>query len=126
MRIGRRALSATLTLIGAAALVAAQQSAATLRFEAASVKPAPADAARRPFAGTLYQGNRFTATHASLLVLLRSAYGSQKYLVAEQFAGGPEWMDSERFDVAAVAAGSPTRDDFHSMERALLADRFKL
>jgi uncharacterized protein (TIGR03435 family) len=114
-------------LVTAAAVPLAQQPAtADVKFNAASIKPVPADAAQPRSAGTMYQGNRFSATNASLMMLLRSAYGAQRYLVSEQFEGGPEWLERERFDIIAVAAGTPTREDFQAMERALLAERFAL
>jgi uncharacterized protein (TIGR03435 family) len=100
--------------------------AAEARFEAASIKPIPADAPPSALAGTTYQGNRFSATSATLLMLLRSAYGARHYVAREQFAGGPEWLERDRFDITAVAAGTPTREDFQAMERALLAERFAL
>ena len=100
--------------------------AAEAKFEAASIKPVPADAPPPPLAGTTYQGNRFSATNATLLMLLRSAYGAQLYVAREQVAGGPEWLERDRFDINAVAPGTPTREDFQAMERALLAERFAL
>src|SRR5688500_6048603 len=48
---------------------------------------------------TLRPGGRFTATNASLLELLRAAYSVD----AQQIAGGPRWIASDRFDVAAIA-----------------------
>ena len=99
---------------------------AEVKFEAASIKAVSADAPPRPLAGTSYQGNRFSATNATLLMLLASAYGAERYVAREQFAGGPDWLERERFDITAVATGTPTREDFRAMERALLADRFSL
>jgi uncharacterized protein (TIGR03435 family) len=116
---------AALVIATTVAPVARQPAQPSLKFEAASVKPVPGDAAKR-VSVTQYEGNRFTATNATLLNLLRSAYGSSKYVVPGQIVGGPEWLETERFDVSAVAAGTPAREDFEMMQRALLADRFRL
>lgn len=117
---------AALGMATAAVPLAQRLATAEVKFEAVSIKPVPADAPPRPLAGTTYQGNRFSATNATLLMLLTSAFGAQRYVAREQFAGGPEWLERERFDITAVATGTPTREDFQAMERALLADRFSL
>jgi uncharacterized protein (TIGR03435 family) len=43
-----------------------------------------------------------------------------------QLAGGPGWMDTDRFDIAAKAEGNPTQQQVIAMLRTLLADRFEL
>jgi uncharacterized protein (TIGR03435 family) len=43
-----------------------------------------------------------------------------------QIAKGPSWVESERFDIVAKAAGEPGHDEIQRMVQALLADRFKL
>lgn len=43
-----------------------------------------------------------------------------------RLTGGPEWTDSDRFDIVAKANGTPTAEERSLMMRALLADRFKL
>jgi uncharacterized protein (TIGR03435 family) len=49
-------------------------------------------------------------------------YDTPSFAVVE----APEWFASERFDIAAQAAGKPSRDDLKQMMRALLAERFQL
>ena len=43
-----------------------------------------------------------------------------------QIVGGPSWIDEERFDIVATAAGTPNRDEMIAMARHMLAERFKL
>jgi uncharacterized protein (TIGR03435 family) len=41
-------------------------------------------------------------------------------------SAGPDWLNAERFDIAATLAAGTTRDQFSPMMRNLLVDRFKL
>jgi uncharacterized protein (TIGR03435 family) len=54
--------------------------------------------------------------------LIRSAYGLQNY----QILGGPDWMNSDRYDISARAAGNPAQERLRLMLRRLLSERFKL
>lgn len=76
---------------------------------------------------------RFTATNTPLRALIRLAYGSDTLLLPnEQIVGGPGWIDSDRFDIVAKAAGEVgpdpaiARRQLYAMLRTLLEDRFKL
>ncbi|HET9358771.1 MAG TPA: TIGR03435 family protein [Vicinamibacterales bacterium] len=98
-------------------------------FEVASVKPSPPPEPNRfgfPVAATIriVPGGRFTATHATLRDLIRRAYDVQDNRVT----GGPAWIGSDRFDVAATAeAGSPdTAERMQRMLQSMLIERFKL
>jgi len=72
-------------------------------------------------------GGRFEATNITLRHLIAGAYGTPQQPVPDsRIIGGPNWMDSDRFDVAAKAAGNPDRTQMLLMVRALLAERFKL
>jgi uncharacterized protein (TIGR03435 family) len=78
-------------------------------------------------------GGRFTATNISVRDLIRLAYGTPPQLLpASQLLGGPNWIDSERFDVMAkagdnalVASGGPSPQMMLRV-RALIEDRLKL
>lgn len=98
-------------------------------FEVASVKPSPPPEPNRfgfPVAATIriVPGGRFTATQATLRDLIRRAYDVQDNRVT----GGPAWIGSDRFDVAATAeAGSPdTAERMQRMLQSMLIERFKL
>jgi uncharacterized protein (TIGR03435 family) len=49
-------------------------------------------------------------------------------LNSREISGGPEWLESDHYDIVAVTPGEvrPTRDEQMAMLRNLLADRFKL
>ena len=78
----------------------------------------------------LQPGGRFTATGVSLRELIRFGYGVQM----SQIEGGPDWIDTTRFDVLAKApeganttpAGPGEVGPINLMLRDLLATRFKL
>ena len=64
----------------------------------ASLKPSPPDARGgqiKPSQG----GERYVATGVSLKLMLQVAYRVR----ADQIAGGPSWMDTDRFDMQAKA-----------------------
>ncbi len=90
-----------------------------LEFEVASVKTnksGPMMTAMRVVP------SEFRMTNIPLRILIMQAYRVSGY----QLIGGPNWLDSERFDIVAKApAGSPP-DQTQLMLRGLLADRFKL
>lgn len=71
-------------------------------------------------------GGRYNATNMTLRMLMKTAYGVHD----DQIAGGPGWINADRFDVAGKAAADrPTasfRDEARLMLRSALADRFQL
>src|ERR1700693_4924510 len=74
-------------------------------FEVASVKANKSGDNR---IGIGFQpGGRFRATNAPLRELISAAYGTPQPLPAFQILGGPRWIESDRFDIVAKAAGDP-------------------
>jgi uncharacterized protein (TIGR03435 family) len=67
-------------------------------------------------------GGRINVDNATLRLLIRNAYTVQDF----QISGGPDWINSDRFDVVATSTGNPTQPEIQMMLRRLLADRFKL
>jgi uncharacterized protein (TIGR03435 family) len=73
-------------------------------------------------------GGRFTASNVPLALLIRFSYQLQPF----QVVGGPDWLNTDRFDVTAKAEGDiqptppGTTGQLQLMMRALLADRFRL
>ena len=67
-------------------------------------------------------GGRFEARATSVKFLLEWAYG----LLPSQHSGGPAWMENERYDIVAKAAGNASDDEMKLMTQTLLAERFKL
>jgi hypothetical protein len=74
------------------------QTPANPTYEVASVKPNKSgDMGIRI---GIAPGGRFTVTNASLVDILRTAFGIQNF----QVVGGPDWIDSDRFDIVAKAS----------------------
>jgi uncharacterized protein (TIGR03435 family) len=91
-------------------------------FEVASVKPANTNTL-----GMSVETNRgrFVARGATLGFLLQYAYRLQPF----QISGGPDWLDSEKFEVQARFDANENADNDNElmlMLQTLLADRFKL
>src|SRR5262245_5714603 len=69
---------------------------------------------------------RVVATNATFRMLLRYSYPT---FLATEIVGGPDWVDTQRFDVEGKidAAQSPvSNDQTRLMLRSLLEDRFGL
>jgi uncharacterized protein (TIGR03435 family) len=67
------------------------------------------------------RGGSFTATNATVRQLVLTAYRLRDF----QVSGGPGWIESDRFDVAARAPEGE-KPDHPAMLRTLLAERFTL
>src|SRR5580698_9023690 len=93
-------------------------------LEAVSVKPSKSGSNRSDFHGTR---GMLTATNLSLRSMIVTAYGIKDYQVE-----GPDWLNSERFDlVAKYPDGLPIdREKYNAalgaMMQKMLADRFQL
>ena len=90
-----------------------------LQFEVASVK-ANKSGPTMMMMRTL--PTSFNVTNLPLRMLITQAYRLSGY----QLVGGPSWLDSERFDIAAKAPEGSRPDQTMLMLRGLLAERFKL
>jgi len=88
-------------------------------FEVASIKLNKSGARGGRF--STEQGG-IVATNMPLRTFIKAAYGIQDY----QLSGGPGWLDSERYDIAAKSERAVLDDKLLLMLRALLEDRFKL
>jgi uncharacterized protein (TIGR03435 family) len=89
-------------------------------FELASVKRNISGSERTSTSGQPNGGWR--ATNVRLKAVIARAYEVREF----QITGGPDWINSDRFDIVARGPeGTPTQRRF-AMLRALLADRFKL
>jgi uncharacterized protein (TIGR03435 family) len=97
------------------------------QFEVATVRPnksgeSGASLGPRP-------GGRLNGTNQTIRNLIRNAFNLQPY----QMIGGPDWMDSDRFDIVAKAAdadldekGMMPYPQFMLRLQALLEDRFQM
>jgi uncharacterized protein (TIGR03435 family) len=68
------------------------------------------------------RGARYDLRKATMLDLIRIAYGVDP----ERVLGGPNWLEFDRFDIAAKAPPSSPPETIRLMLQSLLADRFKL
>lgn len=64
---------------------------------------------------------RLTLSNFSLRSCVQWAYNVKDFQVS-----GPDWIDSERYDIAAKSAEPAKDDELRKMLQGLLADRFKL
>jgi len=107
------------------------------RFDVASVKPAlsPYELGRQAALGgnggqrvstfvgiRTLPGGRFMASTVSVKALIARAFDVKDY----QIDGGPKWIASDFFEIAAIAGREATPAEFNTMLKALLADRFGL
>jgi uncharacterized protein (TIGR03435 family) len=107
-----------------------QPAAGKAAFDVASVRQSPppdmqkmmADlrAGKRPESVHI-EGSRATFTYESLKHLIAYAYKLRLYEIS-----GPDWMLSDRFDIAARLPDGATKDDVPDMLRTLLEERFGL
>jgi uncharacterized protein (TIGR03435 family) len=90
-------------------------------FAVATIKPSDPDADGK---GTRISGRRFATINTTLSYLIQYAYGVH----ARQIVGGPDWLESAKYDIAAVAdgEGKPNDAQWKIMLQKLLADRFAL
>jgi len=94
---------------------------ARLAFEVATVKPSPAGARGggiRPLPG----GQTYIACNIPLRVMIALMY----HVTDSQISGGPDWINTERYDVEAKAEHPASLEELHEMFQTLLTDRFKL
>ena len=105
--------------LAALALLLAQTTASRPTFEVASIKrnTSASDGAR-----VSAQTGRLTVTNNPLRNIIRNAWGLQAF----QIVGGPDWINTDRWDIVAKADGNPRGPEMLVMVQNLLADRFKL
>jgi len=72
--------------------------------------------------GGLMRGNLYRLHRATMLDLIRIAYG----IDAKKVLGGPSWLDVDRFDLRAKVPAGTTSITVKPMLQALLAERFGL
>jgi uncharacterized protein (TIGR03435 family) len=102
-------------------LVRAQAIHEQLKFEVVSIHPSKSGSNLAHIQPS--PGGRLVMENVPLRVLLQSAFGVRD----RQLSGGPAWMDSDRFDIAAKAEGNPPGKQMAGpMLLPLLEERFRL
>lgn len=99
----------------------AQAPADRVEFEVSSVKAAPPINASGPQVniGVHIDGAQVHINSYSLKDYIRTAYKLKNYQIV-----GPDWIDSERFDIDAKLPAGGNKDQVPAMLQNLLADRF--
>jgi uncharacterized protein (TIGR03435 family) len=94
---------------------------ATPTFEVATIKPSKPDAPGKAFQ---LRGRNFSTLNTTLTDLITFAYDLQP----RQVTGGPAWMETDKYDLAAVPdkPGAPNTKQLKTMVQKLLTERFQL
>jgi len=105
--------------------VALGQESRQTEFEVASVKLAAPQTGGGVFVGVrggpgTKDPTRISYVNESVRNLLTEAYGVRLYQVS-----GPDWIDTERYDISARIVDGATKDQVKVMLQTLLANRFK-
>jgi uncharacterized protein (TIGR03435 family) len=89
-------------------------------FEVATIKPSKPETQGK---GVLVRGRQFSTVNMTVSDLMTFAYG-----VHTRQISGPEWLETEKYDVVAQpdAEGQPNDKQWKVMVQKLLADRFML
>ncbi len=113
----RRALMSIAILCAFTDAGVAQQPSSTPVFDATSVKASPPGARGWSVSYTL---DSLRATNVTLAALIQSAYGIR----SDRLVGGPNWVQTTRFEVTGRAAEALPREQLRLMAQHLLEDRF--
>jgi uncharacterized protein (TIGR03435 family) len=89
------------------------------KFESATIQPSRVFEDRARY---FTSPGRLSMQNQTLKDCIRIAYGVK----VAQVAGGPKWMETERFDVEAKVGRPAGDNELLAMLQALLKDRFKL
>ena len=119
----RQALTVAIGVIVFLSAALAQPTAAPPRFDIAEVHRSASAANPQTYrSGGFLRGGRYDLRKATMMDLLRFAYDFEPDTVF----GGPDWLEFDRFDIAAQAPPSTSAQEVRLMLQSLLADRFKL
>ena len=101
-------------------------------FEVISIKPNVPNPNGQRIGGGGARGDRYTMAGATLRMLLQNGYqlNSPGTPISQlQIVGGPNWIDSDRYDVQATAncsGGALSREQVQLMIQSMLEERFQL
>ena len=103
----------------------AQTPAPTPKFDAAdiSVRTHTGTTNQPVMTGGVLRGGRYDLRNATMIDLIGAAYGITD---SDLITGGPNWLERDRFDIAAKAAAGTPPESVKLMLQALLAERFQL
>jgi uncharacterized protein (TIGR03435 family) len=112
-------------LSGLSGAVSAQSPQNTQKFDAADISQRlkTGTTGQPNMTGGVLRGGRYDLRNATMVDLIATAYSITDN---ELIAGGPSWLERNRFDIAAKAPQTTSPANVKLMLQALLADRFKL
>jgi uncharacterized protein (TIGR03435 family) len=93
----------------------------SLKLEVAALKPS-APGGRGGGVSPDPGGERYLATNSTIKNLITVAYR----IKADEITGGPDWIETDRYDMNAKAERPSSIEELHMMLKNLLADEFKL
>jgi uncharacterized protein (TIGR03435 family) len=100
------------------------QSTEAPRFDAADIHIRAHSNAPAPFmSGGVLRAGRYDLRNATMLELIATAYAIPDN---DTILGGPNWLERDRFDIAATAPNGTSPDRLKLMMQQLLAERFKV
>lgn len=112
-------MRAALAMVGVSVVgLLAQEPQRPLTFDVTSVKP---NTSGEQGGSSKAQPGRYVGLNVTLKRVIGLAYRP-----VQEFIGGPDWINTDRFDIEGSVEGTPTQDQMLEMLRSLLADRFKL
>jgi uncharacterized protein (TIGR03435 family) len=114
-----RSLNLATGILALCGAVFAQSETLAPAFDAADVHASPRGVKE---SGLYLHANRLELHGVTMLHLITTAYG----VTEDKVFGGPNWLDTSRFEIVARAAGPVNAKNFQPMLQALLADRFQL
>src|SRR6185436_12241427 len=98
------------------------QTAPPAEFEVASIRPSPERPAQEGVtAGVRIDGAQFRASRLTLKDYIATAYRLKLYQIA-----GPDWIGSDRFEIAATLPEGSSTEQIPVMLQKLLEERFQL
>jgi uncharacterized protein (TIGR03435 family) len=120
LRIATFSLAAVIGLMSIA-LAHGQEKSGRLTFDVAAIRasqPGVRGGVIKPLPG----GDGYLVQNMSVKIMISLMYK----VPTRQITGGPDWLDTDRYDLQAKADHSYSIDDLHLMFQNLLADRFSL
>ena len=111
--------SLTICVLGAASIAYAQPAPA---FEVASIKLSPPRTGAAGFVNLSSDPAMFRLSNTTLKILVAMAWRSSDRLVG----GGPDWIDTQYYDVAAKLPPNTPKDRVPDMLQRLFAERLNL
>jgi uncharacterized protein (TIGR03435 family) len=122
MMVRRSFLFGTVFCLMFASVALGEPTTPRLTFDVASIKPSQSVAGALFGIKPLPGGSGYTAQNVPVKLMIALMYK----VPMRQILGGPDWINSDRFDIEARADHPYSVDDLHVMFQNLLADRFNL